>query len=74
MIWKSVAAIPELLLVGRKETMQKAHPYSVSAYDMQKKKNSGILTFVKTPSAHMTVIITEVFSEIRKKTIHQLRK
>jgi len=29
MIWSNVAAMAELLLVGKKETIQKAHPYRV---------------------------------------------
>ena len=45
MMWKSVAAIPELLFVGKKATMVKDHPKRVNEYRKQKAKKMNKLTF-----------------------------
>ena len=66
MIWNRVAAILELLFVGKKATIVNAQPYNVIEYDMLKMKNKTTSTFLNTPNTANSVVMTEIPKEMMK--------
>lgn len=56
MKWNRVAAIPELLGVGRKDTRKNDCPKSVEEYMMQNSKKIMKFTFLKIPANEIIAI------------------
>ena len=71
---KSVAAMPELLLVGRNATIMNAQPYKVNEYNKLKQKNKNMFTFLNTPIAQTTVVMIAVPTQMAKNKINHARK
>lgn len=74
MIWNKVAAILELLFVGKKATMVNAQPYNVIEYNMLKMKNKMISTFLNTPNTANSVVMMDIPKEMMKKIMNHDKK
>jgi len=74
MMLMSVAAIPELLLVGINATMANAQPYRVNEYSKLNRKNKNQSNFLKIPATHIIDVTKEVHNEIPKNNINHAVK
>lgn len=74
MIWNKVAAILELLFVGKKATMVNAQPYNVIEYNMLKMKNKMTSTFLNTPNTANSVVMMDIPKEMMKKIMNHDKK
>ena len=61
-------------MVGKKETIVKAHPYRVIEYSMQNEKNKNMFTNLKMWIAATIVMKPDVIKEIKKNTMNHERK
>jgi hypothetical protein len=73
MIWNNVAAIPDVLLVGRNATIVNDHPNNVREYIMQNKNSRNGFTCLKIAKYAIITIIMDTVKHIKKKWMNQAR-